>query len=87
MAYFSYNKLWESKFDNIVSKKDKVHSLISTKIKLAVHDTYKKDQKLTTYFEAVNDEDVMNKAYLDEKTMKIDGHLSLLEKDYNEFEL
>ena len=24
MAYISYNKLWESEFDNIVSKRDKL---------------------------------------------------------------
>ena len=27
----------------------------------------------------------MNKAYVDERLLKINGHLSLLEKDYNEF--
>ena len=29
----------------------------------------------------------MNKAYLDEKLSKIEGHLSFLEKDYNDFKL
>ena len=29
----------------------------------------------------------MNKRYIDEKLLKINGHLSLLEKDYNEFKL
>ena len=29
----------------------------------------------------------MNKGYLDSKLLKIDGHLSKLEKDYNEFKL
>ena len=27
MAYFSYNKLWESEFDGIVSKRDKLQDL------------------------------------------------------------
>ena len=45
----------------------------------------KKDDKISTNFKAVNDADVINKAYLDEKLLKIDVHLSLLEKDYNEF--
>ena len=27
MAYISYNKLWESEFDNIVSKGDKLQDL------------------------------------------------------------
>ena len=54
---------------------------------LEVYDTYKKVQKITTNFEAVDDEDVINKGYLDEKLLKINGHLSKLEKDYNEFKL
>ena len=87
MAYISYNKLWESDFDNIVSKKDKVQDLNINQLKLEVHDTYKKDEKITTNFQAINDEDVINKAYLDEKSLKIDGHISYIEKDYNEFQL
>ena len=38
-------------------------------------------------FEAVNDEDVISTGYLDEKLFKINSHISLMEKDYNEFEL
>ena len=66
MAYISYNKLWESEFDGIVSKRDKLQDLKINQLKLEVHDTYKKDEKITTNFEAVNDEDVINKAYIDE---------------------
>ena len=87
MAYISYNKLWESEFDGIVSKRDKLRDLNINQLKLEVHDSYKKDEKITTDFKAVNNEDVINKAYLDEKLLKIDGHLSKLEKDYNEFKL
>ena len=87
MAYISYNKLWESEFDGIVSKRDKLQDLNINQLKLEVHDTYKKDEKLTTNFEPVDDKDVINKRYLDEKLSKINGHLSLLEKDYNEFKL
>ena len=47
----------------------------------------KKDEKRTTNFEPVDNEDVMNKGYLDEKLLKINGHLSKLEKDFNEFKL
>ena len=43
--------------------------------------------KKTTNFEAVNDEDVINKAYIHEKLKKIDGHISYNEKDYNKFNL
>ena len=85
MAYISYNKLWESEFDGIVSKRDKLQDLNINQLKLEVHDTYKKDEKLTTNFEPVDNEDVINKAYLDEKLIKINGHISKLEKDYNEF--
>ena len=55
--------------------------------KLEVHDTYKKDEKLMTNFEPTHDSDVINKAHLDEISSKINGHLSLLEKDYKEFKL
>ena len=85
MAYISYNKLWESEFDGIVSKRDKLQDLNINNLKLEVHDTYKKDEKLTTKFKPVDDSDVINKAYLDSKLIKIDGHLSKLGKDYNEF--
>ena len=87
MAYISYNKLWESEFDNIVSKRDKLQDLNINQLKLEVHDTYRKDDKLTTNFKPNDNEDVINKGYLDEKLLKIDGHLSKLEKDYNEFKL
>ena len=85
MAYISYNKLWESEFDGIVSRRDKLQDLNINNLKLEVHDTYKKDEKLTTIFEPVDDSDVINKAYLGSKLIKIDGHISKLEKDYNEF--
>ena len=84
MAYISYIKLWESVFDGIVSKSDKLQDLNINQLKLEVHDTYKKDEKITTYFEAVDNKDVINKAYLDAKLKKIDGHISYIEKDYNE---
>ena len=85
MAYISYNKLWESEFDGIVSKRDKLQDANISQLKLEVHDTYEKDEKLTTNFDAVDNSDVINKGFLDEKLLKINGHLSKLEKDYNEF--
>ena len=87
MAYISYNKLWESEFDGIVSKRDKLQDANINQLKLEVYDTYKKDEKLTTNFTPVDNEDVINKGYLDEKLIKINGHLSKLEKDFNEFKL
>ena len=85
MAYISYNKIWESEFDGIVSKRYRLQDANVSQVKLEVHDNYKKDEKLTTNFEPVDNSDVINKGYLDEKLLKIDGHLSKLEKDYNEF--
>ena len=87
MAYISQNKLWESEFDGIVSKRDKLQDLNINQLKLEVHDAYKKDEKLTTKFEPTDDSDVINKVYLDEKLKKIDGHISYIEKNYNEFKL
>ena len=84
MAYISYNKLWESEFDGIVSKRDKLQDLNINQLKLEVYDTYKKDEKITINFEAVDDSDVVNKGYLADKLLKKDGHLSKLEKDYKE---
>ena len=87
MAYISYNKLWESEFDGIVSKRDKLQDLNISQLKLEVHDAYKKDEKITTNFEPIDNSDVINKGYLDEKLLKINGHISKIEKDFNEFKL
>ena len=81
MAFISYNKLWESEFDNIVSKRDKIQDLNINQSKLEVHNTYKKDEKTTTNIEPTDDSDVINKAHQDEKLLKINGHLSFLEED------
>ena len=87
MAYISYNKLWESEIEGIVSKKDRLQDSNISQLKLEVHDTYKKDEKISTNFEPVDNDDVINKGYLDSKLIKIDGHISKLEKDFNEFKL
>ena len=44
-------------------------------------------KKISTNFKPVDVSGVINKAYLDEKLLKINGHLSKLEKDYNVFKL
>ena len=85
MAFISYKKLWESEFEGIVSKRDKLQDANVSQLKLEVHDTYKKDEKITTNFEPIENSDVINKGYLDDKLLKINGHISKLEKDYNEF--
>ena len=85
MAYISYNKLWESELDGIVSKRDKLQDSNISQLKLEIHDTYKKDEKISTNFEPLDNTDVINKGYLDEKLLEINGHLAKLEKDYNEF--
>ena len=81
-------KLWESEFDGIVFKRDKLQDLNVNLLKLEVHDSYKKKhEKITTNFEPIDASDVINKAYFDEKLKKIDGQVSYIEKDYNEFKL
>ena len=45
----------------------------------------KKDQKIKTNFQATDDLDVINKAYIDEKLEKTNGHIAYIEKDYKEF--
>ena len=79
MAYISYTNLWESEFNNTVSE-DKVQDMNVNQIKLEVHDSYKKDQKLTTNFEAIKDEDLLNKAYVDKNLLNIDRHVSFIAK-------
>ena len=54
---------------------------------MEVHDIYRKHEKLTINFEPIIKEDIMNKAYLDQKYFKVNGHFSLLGKSYNEFKL
>ena len=48
----------ESEFDNNVSKRDKLQVLNINQLKLEVHDTYKRDEKLTTNFEPTVNSDV-----------------------------
>ena len=67
MAYLSYNKFWESEFDNNVSRRDKLQDLNINQIKFEVHDSYKKDEKITTNFEPTDNSNVINKGYLDNK--------------------
>ena len=86
MAQISYNKCWKSKFDNIVSKRDNLQDMNVNELKLVIHDSYKKDEKITTGFEHIIDEDVINKTYLDKKMLKKDGRLSFFKKE-NDFRL
>ena len=44
-------------------------------------------KKITTNFEPTDNSDVLNKDHVDEKVLKINGHLSSLKKDQNEFKL
>ena len=46
-----------------------------------------KMKKTTTNFEPTDDSHAINKAYLDEKLKKIDGHISHIENDCNQFKL
>ena len=52
-----------------------------------MNDTYKKDEKVTTNIEPYNRENVVKKAHQVTKLSKVDGHLSLIETDYNVFKV
>ena len=54
-------------------------------MELKVNVTYQKVEKLTTNFETLNEEDVINKTYLHEQLFKKMSHLSKIEKQINEF--
>ena len=56
-------------------------------MKPEVRESYKKDERITTNFEAVNNDDVINKAHLGKKVSKMEGQKTYIEKDYNEFNL
>ena len=62
--------MWDSEFDGIVSKRDKLQDLNDNQLEPKVHDTYKDDENTTITFEPTDDSDVLNKAYLDEKLKK-----------------
>ena len=82
MAYISWKKLWESDFDNIVSKKQSSRfQSYPNKNQNKRH--LKKLWKSNKNFKPSKDEDIISKAYLDVKLSKIEGHLSKVEKDFN----
>ena len=87
MAYINYKNLWESEFDNIVCTKDDVQDINIGPLNFKLIDSYKKDEKVTTSFKLSQDEDVRNKKYLDENCSKMEGHPSILERDYNEIKI
>ena len=76
MAYTRYNRLLESEFDNIVCRKVKIQDRLFDQWKFERHDTYQNDEKITTNFQSIDKEDVINKAFVEENLLKIDGHSS-----------
>ena len=80
----SYDEIWRAEYYNNVSAKDRVQDKKPSQSKPKVNDTYKKVEKITTNFEPAKTDDIVNKAYLETKMSKIEGHLSLLENDYIE---
>ena len=87
MAYNSYATTWRGENYDDVSEKDRVQDINLNQLKLKVNDTYKKDEKITTNFEATNGTDIMNKAYLDKVLSKMQGQISNMENHYKEFKL
>ena len=62
-----------------------MQDVTNSQLKLRVNEAYKKDEKKTTNFEPTADLHVINKAYLDQKLKKRDGHNSYFEINYNDF--
>ena len=87
MAYMSYDKLWRSEFYNNVSAKDGVQDINFNQLKLKINDSYKKDEKRKTKFEASNPENVTNKGFSDTNLSKTECQISYIEKDYDELNL
>ena len=50
-------------------------------LKLEVHVTYGKDKKITTFFKSVNESNVINKGFLDEKSINKKWSLIFLRKN------
>ena len=44
-------------------------------------------EKIFTKFEPSNQEDVINKSFLDKKLFKIEGHILYIENDHNEYKI
>ena len=65
MTNISYDSLCRSEVYNNVCAKSRAQVININQSKLKLNITYKKDEKLTTKFEAVDDEGNLNKAYLD----------------------
>ena len=79
------DEIWRSGFHNKASEKDRMQDIPLNKLKFKVKDTYKKDEKITTNFNTSNPEDVINKGFLQTKIAELNGHISYVEKHYNEF--
>ena len=85
MAYNYYNKLWESEFDNLVSKRYKVQysNIIQLKYMIVTKKMKKYQQTLNLLMMKM----LQIEVFQTKKISKTDGNLSLLEKDYNEVKL
>ena len=85
MAPISYDYLWRSELHNSVSAKDKFQDMNLNQLEVEGNDIFKKDEKITTSFEPSNDENVLNRTYLDTKLSNIGCHILFIQKSYNEF--
>ena len=59
----------------------------ANQLKLKVNDNFKNDDKKATNFEPSDDEDLVNKGYLNTKVSKIVCHLSNRKKNNNEIKV
>ena len=72
---------------NNVSAEDGVPDININQLELKTNDTFKKDEKLTTKFEAGIDEDGKNNNESDTKLFKTRGRIPNIEKENNEYKL
>ena len=86
MAYITYDNLWRSDSYKNVSAKNKVQDINLIQVELKVNGSFQKDGK-TANFDTSHDEDDIKKIYMEKKLSKTDGHLSLKEKNHQEFKL
>ena len=81
MEYKGCNKLWESEFDNIVSKIVNIQDLNLNQLKLEVHDIYEKDEETKTKLEPTDDIEVI-KSSSRQKTIKTRCSIVIIRKRF-----
>ena len=67
MEYISVDQFWRFEFYNNVSAKDRTQDINLNLIKFEVNDTYQENEEMSTIFEPNDNDEVINKGYIDTK--------------------